>query len=148
MYEHVPSVNIGGDIIFGTGSQSYYGNGSVSVNWLGQVVLTYGTSDSLNGFVYGVVAGTGYGAGYGHGPARSGTGTSAVVVGGVGVVDDGVIFSASRDPEGFGGPLPGGVVRGDVTGGLGFGGAAGQMQTVTKATAPLLPRVPTTSCHL
>ena len=58
MYTHVATANYGGDFLYGTGSdQIYYGNGSVSLNWLGQVSLSYATSNSLRGFVYGGMGG-------------------------------------------------------------------------------------------
>lgn len=141
------SLNYGVDFLYGTGSQILYGNGSISINSRGQVVLSYGTSNSMQGFVYGAMGGGGYGFGRSAGPATSGNGTSTTAVGGVAVLDDGVMASGSVDPGSTSLPAPGGMVRGDFAGGLGFGGAKGNVQTTTVSTPPLIPQIPTSSCH-
>lgn len=102
----------------------------------------------MQGFVYGAMGGGGYGFGRSTGPASSGNGTSTTAVGGVAVLDDGVMGSGSMDPGSTSLPAPGGMVRGDFAGGLGFGGAAGNVQATIVATPPIISQIPTSSCHL
>lgn len=111
------------------------------------MTLSYGTSNAMQGFVYGAMAGAGYGIGHGASPA-SGDGTSVVAVGGIAAVDVGVVASGSMDAGSMSIPAPGGVVRGDFAGGLGFGGAMGEVQTTNVVVIPpFVPKIPTNSCH-
>jgi RHS repeat-associated protein len=143
------SLSYGGDVLGGNGSQSLYGGGSISVNGRGQVTLSYSTSNSLQGPVYGAMAGAGWGFGYSTVPATSGNSTSIVAVGGVAVGDEGVMASGSMDQSSLSLPAPSFGARGDITGGLGYGGASGPADTTTQVVVPpFIPSIPTTSCHL
>lgn len=143
------SVSYGSDFLYGTGTQTLYGGGSVSVNLSPlQFSLSYSTSNSLQGFVYGAFGGFGPGFGRSTGPVASGGSTSFLGVGGFGVLDLGLMASGSMDENSVLLPAPSIGGRGEMSGGFGVGAASGQAQTTTYATPPLLPQIPTSSCHL
>lgn len=144
------SVSYGGDFLYGTGQQSLYGGGSVSVNPQLELSISISTSNSLQGFVVGAFGGMGFGVTRSTAPPVTGTGTSTVAVGGYAAIDSGFMASGSMDDTSTSVPAPSISDRGDITGGLGFGAASGQAQTATFVLNPStnVPSIPTSSCHL
>ncbi len=143
------SVSYGGDALFGLGSDIRYYGTTISINTRGQVVISYASSNSMNGFVYGAVLGAGYGGSRSSQPAAtSGPGTAYTAVGGAAVYDVGRIASGSIETGSESLPAPSVGLRGDFAAGFGAGAAAGEVQTNTVATPPFIPQIPTSQCHL
>jgi hypothetical protein len=141
------SGSIGADFLFGAGTQILYGCSNITLSSRLQPSLSYTTSNSLDGYMIGAIAAGGYGVGRSRVPATTGNSQSIVAVGGAAVMDFGAVGSGSMDENSFGLPLPSMNARGEWAEGFGAGGASGQGDTTTYALPPLIPAVPTSTCH-
>ena len=84
------------------------------------------------------------------GPAPTGrtNGTATVGFGGYAAVDEGILVVMANDTDSKGVSLPDVIPHASYTVGLGGGGAMGQVDTTTIATARKVDSIPHNNCSL